>query len=334
MVPTGTMVGEEAATPRASSLEFLHRIDPLAGAAAFVATSHSRLAAATCLDGRERFWDAVRTGRIEAARDPVGAPAFLFHQGFCGSTLLSRLLEASGALVLREPQCLVDIAAARPRILAGQSATGLGPLLDFALGHLGETADSVVIKPSNWINPLVGDLCVPGRVERALFLTMDRRAFLVAAFRGGRERIEFCIRLAVEIAAALPGGNATLQQAIDAERDPLDRAAHITALLWAMQDALFVRAIAANGWGDEARVEFADLMADPDAATRRAADHLGLGQPDAFSNRAMERHSKAPERAFHPADRVREDALVEQHHGVRFDAALGWLEGVESALGS
>lgn len=314
-------------------LWFLHGIDPIVGKAKEVETTRARLAQATFLDGRERYWDGSRIVDVIATGQATRANPFVFHQGFCGSTLLSRLLAQSGALVLREPHALVDIAAARPRLLDGGGTASLDSMIDYALDRLGAIAppdgEGLLIKPTSWANVLLQDLCVRGRIDRALFLTMDRRAFLVAGFRGGRDRLEYCLRLAGPMAAVLPRANDHLRDAIGRSEDPLDRAAHIVALLWLMQVRLFDSVIAANDWPDSARLDFADLLTDPEGATIRAAEWLGLdtaGLVPGFARAVTDRHSKTPEAGFDAAGRDEADAEVEHHHAARFDAALAWLD--------
>ena len=100
---------------KAGALNFLNRVHPGRRQIEFVRTDLGRLRAAIFLDGRERFSDGKP--EIEASpQSSVGEPAvggdrMIFHQGFGGSTLLARLLDRCGAaIVLKEPQCLVDLA--------------------------------------------------------------------------------------------------------------------------------------------------------------------------------------------------------------------------------
>ncbi len=120
-----------------------------------------------------------------------------------------------------------------------------------------------------------------------------------------------------------------LVEAIERDGDPLDRAARIAALLHALQEHLFDRAIAANGWPASARIDFAHLVQQPTAVLRRARKALGLDPLDDDPERPfllMERHTKDPSAVFRPDARLREDCQVEAHHGARFDEALEWLE--------
>ncbi|WP_133364658.1 hypothetical protein [Qipengyuania sediminis] len=320
--------------PAGEEIAFLHRLDGVQGEAAIAVTDRGRLRASSFLDGRERFWRSQAVLPLQLnGQGAYPARRFIFHVGFCGSTLLARLIDHPGhVLVLKEPQCLADIAGQRAALVAGEGVAPIGALIDHALGSLGAVGEpelAIVVKPTNWVNSLLDDLCAPGRIDHALFVSMDIRAYLGAVFRGGRDRLAFCTRLAGEIAPALAGGPALLAKAAGSEGDPLDRAARIVALLHAMQETLFDRAIAANAWPSAVRIDFAHLTQHPAAVLRRARRLLGLGVGGEDDERAfalMSRHTKDPASPFEPSERLRQDREIEQHHAARFDAALEWLE--------
>jgi hypothetical protein len=315
-------------------MEFLHRLDSLAGEAMLVETDAARLRGATFLDGRETFWTDDRIVALDPAfllpRQPSPA-CFIFHVGFCGSTLLARLFDVPGSvLALKEPHCLVDIASQRVAVAAGRGIAPLDALLDHALGALARSTDSggeaLLVKPSNWVNSLLPSLCVPGRVEKAVFVSMQQRDFLRATFRGGRDRLAFCARLAADLAKTQEGGAALLEEAIGGAAAPLDQMARIVVLLHALQEGLFARAISARGWHrDEVWVDHAEVVDNPKAVLARAGAALGL---KAVREREiaprMERHAKDQGLAFSPTQRAAEDEEVERHHAARFDAALAW----------
>lgn len=319
--------------PAGESIAFLHRLDGVEGRAEIVRTDRGRLRASSFLDGREQFWRGKQLVPLELGdRRAHPATRFVFHVGFCGSTLLARLLDRPGkVLALREPQCLADIAGQRAALAAGQGVAPIGRLIDLALESLGAAGEpelAVVVKPTNWVNSLLPQLCDPGRIASAVFVSMDRRAYVGAVFRGGRDRIAFCSRLAAQMAPIFPNGEALLSDAIGAAHDPLDSAARLTVLLHAMQEALFDRAIAANGWNSEARIDFAHLAQHPAAVLRRARRVLGLdigGEDDARAFGLMDRHTKDPASPFDPGQRLRHDQEIEHHHAQRFDSALDWI---------
>ena len=328
------MVAQLDNAPTGTQFTFLHRMDSVAGEAVEVVTDRRRLGDASFLDGRETFWrqQALVPLRL-GERDRPLADRFIFHVGFAGSTLLARLLHRHGqVLALKEPQSLADIAGQRAAIVAGKGIAPLGTLLDHALAELACAGDddvALVVKPTNWVNLLLPELCAPFRVRHAVFVTMDRRAYLRACFRGGRDRLAFCTRLASGIAPVLPRGNDLLRAAIAAGDDPLDRAARIVALLHWMQESLFRDVIARRGWPDAVLVRFEDLLADPVATVADVQHQLALPDLPVDADhvaRLMTRHTKDPSSSFQRSGRADQDREVDHHHAARFDAALGWLE--------
>jgi hypothetical protein len=322
----------------AQGIAFLHRLDSVRGDELVVGTTAARLRQASFLDGRESFWSSETLRPLELRdRGPRAATRFIFHVGFCGSTLLARLLDNGGdVLALKEPQCLADIASQRVALATGSAAAPLPAAIDHALEWLGASAGEdgfVVVKPTNWVNTIVADLCAPDRPVHAVFVSMERRAYLGAIFRGGRARIAFCMRLAGEVASASGHGDDVLESAIRSSSDPLDQAARACAVLHAQQEALFDRAIVANGWSADVKVSFAELLSDRVAVVGRVSRVLDLPSRDRAADvPAIPHHAKDPSAGFKPEERAVEDAQIEAHHGPRFDAALAWLERTGGSL--
>lgn len=317
-------------------IAFLHRMDSVEGEAIVVATDRSRLASASFLDGRETFWrEQVLRPLDLRPTSAEKATRFVFHVGFAGSTLLARLLDWPGQVAaLKEPQCLADIAGQRELIAAGKAIAPLEPLLDYALSELGKVGGngiSVVVKPTNWVNSLLPELCAPCRIEHAVFVSMKRRRYLGATFRGGNDRLAFCARLASQIAPVVRGGNALMQSAMASAPDPFERMARIMALLHWLQETLFDDAIARNGWPDAVRIDFESIVTNPEGIVQQAQEQLGLPVLPPEPERAailMKRHTKDPSNPFQPAIHARADEFIEERYGACFDRALEWLDAV------
>jgi hypothetical protein len=313
-------------------MEFLHRFDSLNGDAVIVATDAEKLRAATFLDGRENFANGERLVQFDPASLRSGNPArFIFHVGFCGSTLLARLVDQPGSvLALREPQSLTDFASQRRAIRAGQGIADCADIIGHALAYLGQGEDTIVIKPSNWVNGALPDLVASGAVARAVFLTCNRREFLIAAFRGGRERLAFCARLASELADEVAHGETILAHQVALNQEPLDRMARICVLLHAMQEALFAQALASAAIPGAAMLTLAELTADPGGTMARAQAALDLPAMGSAPNAAaLAAHAKDPQRRFSPADSAQQNDEVELHHAARFERALEWMAAID-----
>ena len=155
---------------------------------------------------------------------------------------------------------------------------------------------------------------------RPLFVTMQRRPFLIAVLRGGRDRLAFTARAAAHLATP-----SQLQAAIAASGDPLARAVHLAAITLHVQ----MLAFAAAGRAAQA-IDAAELTGAPIEAALAANDILDLGiDPDKLAAHAAAKigeDSKNPGRAFRQVDRRGEDDAVERHHGTMLDSALAWAE--------
>lgn len=308
---------------------FLDRVDAVEERATFVRSNRERLAATLFLDGRTPFATGpTQSIELAALGGAHAAPArFIFHMSFCGSTQLSHLVGESGAgVVLKEPQALVDLADWQ-RALAerGIDDPRFDPALRNCVGLLSRgwpDSPPTLIKPSNWANTLIPALAGP---NKAVLVTIDRRSFLRAVFRGGRDRLAFTARAASHFAAAA-GDGPRLAQAIAGTDDALDQMARLVLLTHDLQQRLFDRA----DFAAVVRIDHRLISEDPRAALDRACDALDLPCPGASAAVAIERlrtrDAKNPGRLFAVREQVAEDDIVEQHHSERFDRALAWAD--------
>ena len=221
----------------------LHRLSLADGEATLIPTTADAVRTASFIDGRTPFGQAapVRIGLQHfLADEAAAAPAMraIFHVGFCGSTFLSRLLDVPGhSLVLREPNCLTD--------LANQSAAAhlsVTPLPDFdqALAAVGRhlarpwrTDEAVVVKASNWDNLLLPDLS--RQALRPLFVTSSRRRFVLAVVRGGPARVAFAARAAVHLSSGTRAAAELVALAIGADDDKAGQLARLAAVAHEIQ---------------------------------------------------------------------------------------------------
>lgn len=313
-------------------MQFLHRLDVLARRIMVVETNQSRLRSASFLDGRERFWDEHWVGEAtQLAKTDRGAPAgWIFHMGFCGSTLLTRMLDGPGdVLCLREPQALVDLSDQQIAIRESGASdgaefwlTGLATHFEGLVGPGGR----VVVKPSNWANPLLGAMRQAGLLEHAVFVTMDRRAWLRACMRGGRDRLAFVARCAEHAVRNAPEFAPVLRKAITAGGEPLDQVVRLAAVLYEVQLAQF-DSVDPTG---SRRIDFELIETRPICAVQQARSLMGLpaGQDDVT---ARDWHSKDPSRRYDATIRVEEDRRVEAEHSARIDSAMAWIDRTLSA---
>lgn len=319
---------------------FPHRLSFDEGLVGFLPTSPDKLRAATFLDDRGDI--AIGPSRLVAMdavlrNAPEAAPPdrLIFHVSFCGSTLLSRLLDHPGkALVLREPQCLSDLAARRAALdQSGQSDPQVDAMIDCLpawLARRWQADETVIVKPSNWANTLAPALCDGPRPVLPLFLVAGRRHFLRAVFRGGNDRIAFTARAAVHFSQAGRDNADRVARALAGDGSQEIKLARLAALAHRMQVELFDAARAGGGWGAERCLDFAELTADPIATAVRAARLLELDlPPDAITanaDRWLSRDAKRPEAGYSDKTRQSEDDAVDAIFGEAIEAALDWVK--------
>ena len=320
----------------------LHSVDVDADCALFIPTSRKQLGDVSFIDGRSNI--AVgppQVARITelmrcSPREPTPA-RFIFHLSFCGSTLLSRLIDVEGqSLVLKEPNCLVDLANWKSQNLrAGRPVGHIRPLLSlssdllrrpFALG------EAVTVKPSSWVNNLLEDLVSLDEVMLPIFVTIGRGAFLQAVFRGGTERLKFTARLAAHMASGNANADRLLQAAVDGAGDPLGRAANLAMVAHHLQMLAFERVIDRGGWGSDRIIDFEAIIESPLDTAWKACRALRLSVEPAdlaYSVRQkVGKHSKQPGIGYSAAHLTADDRAVLDHHGKTLDAALAWAERV------
>jgi hypothetical protein len=316
----------------------LHRVDIEGGRLLFLPTTQSKLRHASFLDGRTPIEAGAPVAvPIEDALDegfdrPAGPDRFVFHVSFCGSTLLARILDRPGrVMVLREPHCLVDLAdwkAALDR--ACRRDERFEALLRLACASLRARwapDEPVVVKPSNWANTLVGPLCAENSGIRPLFVTMAPRAFLRAVFRGGRNRLAFTARVARHLASGDAGAETLVAAAVRGAPEPLGQVANLVLVAYALQLRRF-RAAADSV--PEPFVAFSQIEHAPLAAACAAADalDLDLGADALAAGVALNagRDAKQPGAVYQAAEHRLADERSEDQYGGLFDAALAWAD--------
>ncbi len=250
----------------------------------FVATSRGVLNHSSFLDGRTALGTSAFVADIEevvaltpAAADPV---RWIFHTAFCGSTLLARMCDVPGkVLCLREPQVLVDLDSWRSRIGDGESAL-FSTATAVVIGHLAKLRladETLLIKPSNWINGALDDFLQPARGDRAMVITSDPAAFLVAVLRGGRPRIEYTLRLADHVLQSRPALREAALRYLPTSGEPMVRALRLALLVHWAQLCLFAARFRAPGETlYAARLDYDRLVEDGNGALAYVSDRLSL----------------------------------------------------------
>lgn len=265
-----------------------------------------------------------------ATSAPEGPLHFIFHTGFCCSTLLVNALTVPGRTMgLKEPIVLNDLAL---------RMTEAGPQADDALLRLTlrlfarpfDEGEAVIAKASNVANRLIGPTLDARPASRAILLYSDLPSMLAAVARQGLERRIWARQLFVVlskwISVKLDGA---LPNLIELPDLPL------AALAWFLQVQYF-REIARR-YGEERVLvlDSADLLARPYETLSKASAFLDLGLDamldEIVQGRAFRTHSKRIGAAYSIEDRNRDLAAVQRSHGSEIQAAMQWLDRLTSS---
>lgn len=161
-----------------------HAFDPQTGRLQFLRLAAGDLSARdflAALDQCRPLAEADAATVIAAIPTTELAPIkFIFHSGFCRSTLLARALRIEGvSTVLNEPgifNSLTDAGPAVPAILPA--------VLDL-LSHKYASGSTLVIKPSNYANPLLAPVMQARGQAVSLVMSNSLPSFLHAIVRKG-----------------------------------------------------------------------------------------------------------------------------------------------------
>lgn len=316
----------------------LHRLSLAEARAELVPTSQAAVRAQSFIDGRSDFSvGPIRHDSLDRflAAEEADAPTqrYIFHVSFCGSTLLARLLDIPGcALVLREPNCLADLANQRAAAdVANREIAGWAKALAAAERHLARPwgdHEPVIVKPSNWANNLVPQLCVDAPAVRPLFLTMTREAFVEAVFRGGADRLAYTARCAVHLSSADRHSAELVAAAAARNTDQFGKLAALSIVTHSIQSGIFERTAKQGGWGRDHWLALDELNARPLQSAQQAARaldiHIGISALTASVEKWSRVHAKQPGDAFSVGERAVEDMQSRARHSDVISSALDW----------
>lgn len=305
---------------------FPHQLDLVADRVLLVRLPLARQREASFLDERalapqtEGAWFSWPAFEAAAARAGPGAPAYLFHHGHCGSTLVSRLLEAAaGMRALREPLPLRVFALDRAEEGEG---TALLPSAERArrLAYFERlwARGGAVVKATSMATGLVDEVAP---TAPAAFIAIAARDSL-AALLGGANAI-----------ADLRGFAQMRRRrwrAFDPDGFALSALSpgEVAGLSWLVETAS-----AAAARRPLLDLDFDDFLADPAAGLARLAGHLKLGLDEtrlagALAGPDLKRYAKAPE---HPFDAGARRAVLDEAHRLYKDEIARGLRWIEAA---
>ncbi len=308
-----------------------HRYDPVGDAVHFIRATRDEHVAASFLT--DEFLPghahpiAIRRAEALEAAGPASPLHFIFHSAYCCSTLLARALDVAGsAFALKEPLIFNDICGWRRR---GGAPADLARSLDAALNLLArpfEPGESVIVKPSNLVNPFIPGILAMRPDARMLLLHAPLRAYLGSIARKGMWGRLWVRELFVKIA---DGG--LLDYGFSNEELFRQTDLQIAALGWLGQHRLF--AAVADRYPDRVRtLDSEAFLADVERTLDRLAaffdidiDARGIAAGEAFR-----RHSKGGAE-FSAEERRADQRDAASVHSEEIDKVAQWAEAVAAS---
>lgn len=316
---------------------YVQKIDLARGAALLVQLNEAGYRAASFLDDRiltpglKGAWTSLESV-LGAVGGSAGKPLhFIFHTGHVGSTLLSRLLDESGAVLsLREPLPLRTLAEARD--VLGLPESLLSPsgyeVLERALLQLWSRGyggtHSVILKATSSASRIAPSLLERLPAARAVYLNLGAEPYLATLLAGKNSGADLRGHGPVRIRQ--------LQARINQPLAPLHAlspgelaAMSWLAETWNQQDAV-------ERFGSRVlAVNFDELLTDVAGSVRKVAEHFQLPVAsgwlaDIARSRVLTRYSKSPDFEYSP--QLRSELLREsrQINAAQLAAGLRWLE--------
>lgn len=308
-----------------------YRLDPVLRRVLWVRMPAAARAGAAFLDERalggdtQGAWAPLES--LEAMPPPARVADAVFHIGHCGSTLLTRVLEAwPGLQALREPLPLRTQATLWP--LRGHAHARLSDgacdaVLDGLWRAWSRPAGSgarVVVKATSGCNALADPLLQRWPAMRAVLVDMPLAPWLATLLKSPGSVADALEHAPARLQdfAARAGADGIALHALSLPRQ--------LALCWLAEQARFA-ALADAHPHRVLRIDFEALLADAPAVLARIAAHLGLpggGLDAALQSPAWRRYAKADTHAYDAGDRAHDLAMSRRQSGPSIDDAVAW----------
>jgi hypothetical protein len=277
--------------------------------------------------------DQTFTVAFDTLRElPRGSPAcpgrkahFIFHHAFCGSTLLTRCLDALGAcLPLREPFVLHQLSS---REVPDDDAAWEW-LWQATLALLSRTFDAAqisVIKPSDYSSARITELLAVQAGSRALFLHTGLEEFIAQILKLEDRRRWAHTRLSPRFRQLLAS--------IDEDAPRSD--GEVAAALWFAQTYNYGLSCDRAGGASLRSLDFRRLLTDPEQVVTALADWFGISvarEELAMLPAIMRRSAKRPTARYDHKDYDRDIAAILARHHDEVSKALRWMKRIRGRV--
>jgi hypothetical protein len=338
--------GELLALLTASPDAYPQNLDLVRGMVLAIRMDEPAYRAASFLDdrvlgpGTQGAWLPAAAVRDAAGRVAAQWPLhFIFHTGHVGSTLLSRLLDETGAVLpLREPLPLRVLADAhdvlgRPESLLAEPQ--FGALLEMLLRLWGRgypQTRAVVLKATSSAGRIAVPVLAARPASRAVYLNLRAEPYLATLLAGANSP--------VDLRGHGPGRVRRLLARRPVDLAPLHALSlgELAALGWLVESLSCQDAVRAHATRVLA-LDFEEFLADVPGHLARVLAHFGLpAGPDDIARIAgsgvLRRYSKAPERPFVPGERETRLARSRLDNREEIARGMAWLDRVAQLDGT
>jgi hypothetical protein len=282
--------------------------------------------------GTQGAWLPLERAEMAARASQSARPLhYILHTGHVGSTLLSRLLDTTGAVLsLREPLPLRTLAETndtlgRPdSLLSAEQFERLVETFTRLWSRGYDSTQAVVLKATSAAARMAPLLLRRDPAARAVYLNLRAEPYLATLLAGansaldlrghGSERMR---RVAARLATPVT---------------PLHALTHgeLAAMSW-LAEALTQQEVLEQAPGHVLAIDFDALLAEVPRTMERVAAHFGLVTrrdwvESLATNPALTRYSKAPDHEYSPALRAQVLAQARHEHRVEISRGLAWLE--------
>lgn len=255
--------------------------------------------------------------------------AWIFHTGFCCSTLLASCLDhPETTLVLREPMVLSRLAQLKRDQREKQPGQELISNV-LAMCERSYPGEALLIKPSNFANALLPDLASntgSGTKRKAVLMSSGLYSLLVSM-----------MKKKAEAEATLPGFVRSLLKDSDyQQRTDLPDVGALNLLqqsvvFWHCQRYFLQNYMVAALPGSFMTLSMERFLAEPEVVLRDTSQFLGLGLADSVlqetvQSGAFTRHSKQQQKKYNPQAHLVEQQETAKQFGVEISAALEWAK--------
>lgn len=314
----------------------VHRYDESADAFHFIRLDRDTRRKTTFLS--EENLPGDQTPVVVARKDVTlkqyaGSPLhYIFHSGFCCSTLLARALDQTDMSTgLSEPMVLRDMSGYRQRSLDKDRAIAVLEQTLNLLARPFEAGEAVIAKPSCTVNGLADTLLAVRNNSRALFLYAPLRLFLNSIARKG-----ITGRLWGRELFITTQKTAHVDLGFDDEQLFGQTDLQIAGLAWLAQNRIYEDLLTEHGGDRIASLDSETFLARGAESLARIGRLFALDMDEARAqaiadSAVFRRHSKFGD-DFDASKRREEQAAGESAHADEIEKVAVWVETVAEGL--